>query len=111
MALQIPSPSIPFYVYLYCLIRITFFFHKQRENIQEKGTPVDTEKACLKAEKTSPDAPRYYKNIEKPTAERINQKDYISPGLAIEELADIFNTNHTYPSSYTKPTDHASFRE
>ncbi|MCL1614886.1 hypothetical protein M3090_00455 [Bacteroides sp. ET71] len=51
------------------------------------------------------------KNIEKPTAERINQKDYISPVLAIEELADIFNTNHTYPSSYTKPTDHASFRE
>ena len=54
MALQIPSPSIPFYVYLYCLIRITSISTNRGKTFRKKEHPLTPKKPVSRQKKHRP---------------------------------------------------------
>ena len=54
MALQIPSPSIPFYVYLYWSYTNYLLFHKQRKTFRKKEHPLTPKKPVSRQKKHRP---------------------------------------------------------
>ena len=110
--------SIPFYIYLYCSYMNYLLFHEKVETILETSAPEEPQIAVVAQELPegetvvrSDGTPVYYADIEKNLDEWLMQEGFTSPGLTIEDVALMLNTNRTYFSAYIKKTFNMPFRE
>ena len=112
--------SVPFYIYLFYSYMNYLLFYEQVETILE-NTPMNGEKSCAnpmaepfaveESNAQMAKAPSYYADIETKLSGWVSLHGYTRPGLTIEELAGMIDSNRTYISGYIKHTYGMSFRE
>ena len=111
--------SVPFYIYLYSSYMNYLLFHEKVETILETSVTEEPQSAAAvpelpEGESAAPQSdvlPIYYADIEKNLDKWLGQEGFTSPGLTIEDVALMLNTNRTYFSAYIKHTFGIPFRE
>lgn len=98
--------SIPFYIYLFCSYQNYLLFYERVEQVLEKSTPLTAGEEDQETEEDDD-----YENIAYRLADWMKAKGYTRPGITIEDLSNLLDTNRTYLSRYIKETYHASFRD
>ena len=83
-------------------------YHEQIERTLEIEHETETENIKYKTENESP---KYFKSIENSLASWLASKSYTQPGLTIQDIAKILDTNRTYLNAFIKEKYHVSFCE
>lgn len=100
--------SVPFYIYLYCSYMNYLLFYEQVEEVLES----EMETPDSFSEEAVPEiAVSGYGDMPKKLATWIETNGYVRPGLTIQDLSELLNTNRTYLSGYIKSTYRMSFRD
>lgn len=100
--------SIPFYAYLYWSYMNYVLFYERVEKALE--TDLDD---LPSGESVSPDQsrPAYYSVIASRLETWIGENGFTKPGLTLEDLSNVLETNRTYLADYIKTSYGLSFRE
>ena len=99
--------SIPFYSYLFYSYQNYMIFYEQVERTLEIGKePV--EEVMAESEK---ELPKYFENIENNLIPWLERNGYTQPGLTIQDLTQMLDTNRTYLIAYIKEKYKVSFCE
>ena len=98
--------SIAFYIYIFVSYTNYLLNYDRVEQILEASGEYED------LPEDAPDSvPSYYADIMERLEKWIEAQGYTKPGLTLEELADILETNRTYLSSCIRTTYGVSFRE
>lgn len=99
--------SIPFYSYLFYSYQNYMIFYEQVERTLEIGNePVEEVKA-----ESEKELPKYFENIENNLIPWLERNGYTQPGLTIQDLTQMLDTNRTYLIAYIKEKYKVSFCE
>lgn len=99
--------SIPFYGYLFYSYQNYMIFYEQVERTLEIGNePVEEVKA-----ESEKELPKYFENIENNLIPWLERNGYTQPGLTIQDLTQMLDTNRTYLIAYIKEKYKVSFCE
>lgn len=102
--------SIPFYIYLFCSYMNYLLFYERVEQVLEAEITEDTpaeEVITIMPD----DMPACFAEIEPKINDWIKTNGFTLPGLSIEDVAQILDTNRTYLSLYIREKFNTSFRE
>ena len=99
--------SIPFYSYLFYSYQNYMIFYEQVERTLEIGNePVEEVKA-----ESEKELPKYFESIENNLIPWLERNGYTQPGLTIQDLTQMLDTNRTYLIAYIKEKYKVSFCE
>ncbi len=98
--------SIAFYIYIFVSYTNYMLYYDRVEHILETSGEYDE-----LSENSQEIVPSYYADIRKRLDKWIEEQGYTKPGLTLEELAGILDTNRTYLSSSIRTAYGVSFRE
>lgn len=98
--------SIAFYMYIFVSYTNYMLYYDRVEHILETSEEYDE-----LSENSQEIVPSYYADIRKRLDKWIEEQGYTKPGLTLEELAGILDTNRTYLSSSIRTAYGVSFRE